>query len=157
MKIKFKENVSSLENRIKIHDQYGSRNIDDWMLKKIRLKKNQAILDLGCGDGKQTFAINSFFSSKIKTKSYNIIGLDNHHELIKNANLRLKNENIKFIIGSFDKKLPFKDSSFDLIISSFAGITKMPPVTLWSICSLFSLTKPTLSNKLCAALSFWLA
>ena len=38
MKIKFKENVSSLENRIKIHDQYGSRNIDDWMLKKIRLK-----------------------------------------------------------------------------------------------------------------------
>jgi len=120
MKIKFKENVSSLENRIKIHDQYGSRNIDDWMLKKIKLKKNQAVLDLGCGDGKQTFAINSFFSSKIKTKSYNIIGLDSHHELIKSANLRPKNENIKFVIGSFDKRLPFKDNSFDLIISSFA-------------------------------------
>ena len=35
MKIDFKEDEKSLENRIKIHDLYGSANIDDWMLEKI--------------------------------------------------------------------------------------------------------------------------
>lgn len=120
MKINFKENVNSLETRIKIHDVYGSKNIDHWMLKKINLKKSQSILDLGCGDGKQTFAIKNFFSKKLKTKSYKITGLDSHNKLIKNANFKQKNKNIKFVLGSFDKRLPFIDNSFDLVISSFA-------------------------------------
>ena len=60
MNIDFKEDEKSLENRIKIHDLYGSANIDDWMLEQIKVKKDEVILDLGCGDGKQSFALSKY-------------------------------------------------------------------------------------------------
>jgi ubiquinone/menaquinone biosynthesis C-methylase UbiE len=120
MSINFKEQVNSLETRIKIHDTYGSKNIDKWMLNKLNLKNKKSILDLGCGDGKQIIAINSILKNRYKKKNYKIFGIDEHKNLIKNANLKIQNKNIKFKIGNFDKKLPFKNNSFDLIISSFA-------------------------------------
>jgi len=120
MSINFKEQVNSLETRIKIHDKYGSKNIDQWMIKKVHLKEKKIILDLGCGDGKQILAINSYYKNKIKKKNYKIVGLDEHKNLVNNANLKIKNKRIKFKVGDFDKKLPFKDNTFDLIISCFA-------------------------------------
>ena len=52
MSINFKEQVDSLETRIKIHDKYGSKNIDKWMIDNLNLKTKKSILDLGCGDGR---------------------------------------------------------------------------------------------------------
>ena len=67
MSIDFKESQSSLSSRIKIHDLYGSANLDHWVLKKLEIKPNEKILDLGCGDGKQCFAIkNNLSKSGIK-------------------------------------------------------------------------------------------
>ena len=57
MNIDFKESQESLNSRIKIHDLYGSANLDHWMLEQIKIKPDEKILDLGCGDGKQCFAI----------------------------------------------------------------------------------------------------
>ena len=68
MSINFKEQVNSLETRIKIHDTYGSKNIDKWMLNKLNLKNKKSILDLGCGDGKQIIAINSILKNRYKNK-----------------------------------------------------------------------------------------
>ena len=60
------------------------------------------------------------WKKKYKKKNFKIIGIDEHKKLIKNANFKIQNKNIKFKTGNFDKKLPFKNNSFDLIISSFA-------------------------------------
>ena len=68
MSINFKEQVDSLETRIKIHDMYGSKNIDQWMIDKLNLKTKKSILDLGCGDGKQIFAIYAHLKKKNKKK-----------------------------------------------------------------------------------------
>jgi len=120
MTINFKEQVDSLETRIKIHDKYGSKNIDQWMIDNLNLNKKKSILDLGCGDGKQIFAIYSHLKKKNIKKIFKIIGMDEHKKLVKNANFKIQNKNIKFKVGNFDKKLPFKSNSFDLVISCFA-------------------------------------
>ena len=116
MSIGFKESQSSLSSRIKIHDLYGSANLDHWVLKKLEIKPNEKIIDLGCGDGKQCFAIkNNLSKSGIK-----IIGLDEHEDLIKIAKNKNNQNDIKFEIGDFDGELSFSDNSFDLVISCFA-------------------------------------
>ena len=120
MNIDFKEDEKSLENRIKIHDLYGSANIDDWMLEKIDLKQNEVILDLGCGDGKQSFALSKYLEANFEKSNYEIVGLDEHADLINNAINKTSSEKLKFEIGSFDNTFPFPDNSFDLVISCFA-------------------------------------
>ena len=34
--------------------------------------------------------------------------------------MKILNKNIEFKVGNFDRRLPFKNNSFDLVISSFA-------------------------------------
>ena len=122
MNIDFKESQESLSSRIKIHDLYGSANLDHWILEQIKIKPDEKILDLGCGDGKQCFAIKNHFKQNFTKNNIKIVGIDEHKDLIKFADLKnKKNRNdIIFKLGSFDKKLLFDDKSFDLVISCFA-------------------------------------
>ena len=60
MNIDFKESRESLKSRIKIHDLYGSANLDLWMFEKLKIKSGEKILDLGCGDGKQCFGLKNY-------------------------------------------------------------------------------------------------
>jgi len=53
MKINYQETTSDLLKRINIHDQFGGRNIDEWMLELLQLKPGMKILDAACGAGKQ--------------------------------------------------------------------------------------------------------
>ncbi len=122
MSIDFKEDHESLTSRIKIHDLYGSANLDFWMFKKLKIKHDDKILDLGCGDGKQCFGLRNNLDKNLLQSNIEITGLDEHKNLIKSAeskNKKIKSD-IKFKIGSFDEKLLFPDKSFDLIISCFA-------------------------------------
>ena len=70
MNIDFKESKESLTSRIKIHDLYGSANLDDWVLEQLKVKPDEKILDLGCGNGKQCFAIRDYFNKKFRNKKY---------------------------------------------------------------------------------------
>ncbi len=53
MKIDYKETISDLQARIDIHNQYGGKNIDAWMIEMLPLMKGMKILDVACGSGKQ--------------------------------------------------------------------------------------------------------
>jgi SAM-dependent methyltransferase len=55
MKIDYQETSSDLLARIDIHKKYGGRDIDEWMLDLLNVKKGAHILDVGCGAGKQCF------------------------------------------------------------------------------------------------------
>ena len=117
MKIQFKETTADLLIRIHIHDKYGSKNIDDWMLKVLKLKPALKILDVGCGSGKQCFS----FSDELKGNT-DITGGDVSHELLneaRNENFK-RRTNIKFTILDFNKHFEFPDNTFDLISCCFA-------------------------------------
>ncbi len=80
MKIDYQETTNDLLKRIDIHNKYGGRDIDSWMLDLIQLKKGDVILDVGCGAGKQCFSYYRYLNGDAK-----ITGGDVSDELLSQA------------------------------------------------------------------------
>lgn len=118
MKINYTETTNDLIKRIEIHQKYGAKDIDKWMLDLLNLKGgNIRILDVGCGSGKQCFL---FFDCL--EGNCNIVGGDISGELLSRAENENKARGTKmtFVNLDFDKKFPFPDNSFDLVTCCFA-------------------------------------
>jgi len=83
------------------------------------------ILDIGCGTGEQ-----SLFLAK---RGYHVIGMDISREMLIKANESAKEGNLKdklsFVIASAEA-LPFRDKSFDGLISIFGVFNHIPRVEL---------------------------
>ncbi len=117
MKINYQETTSDLKTRIDIHNKYGGRDIDEWMLETLSLKPGMKILDVGCGAGKQCFSYYNALEGNA-----DITGGDVNQELLAQA--RKENEKIdnkvKFMELNFNERFPFEDNSFDLVSCCFA-------------------------------------
>jgi ubiquinone/menaquinone biosynthesis C-methylase UbiE len=117
MKINYKETTTDLQTRIDIHNQFGGRNIDQWMLQLLALKQGSKILDVGCGSGKQCF---SFFNEL--GGDCDITGGDVSTELLaqaRQANAQTANR-ISFIDLNFNERFPLDENAFDLVSCCFA-------------------------------------
>lgn len=111
------ETVSDLTTRIKIHQQYGTNDIDQWMLDVLTLTPGMTILDIGCGTGKQCFLFENALNGKC-----HITGADVSLELLKAADVE-KNKRksaATFMLADFNQPLPFPDAAFDLVTCCFA-------------------------------------
>jgi ubiquinone/menaquinone biosynthesis C-methylase UbiE len=117
MKIDYKETTNDLLTRINIHDVYGARDIDKWMLEVLPLEKEMKILDVGCGSGKQCFSYLAHLSGKAE-----IIGGDVSEDLMAKAEEENKKlgQRVSFQELDFNKEFPFEKNSFDLVSCSFA-------------------------------------
>ena len=117
MKIEYQETTNDLLTRINIHDAFGSRDIDKWMLEVLPLQQGMKILDVGCGAGKQCFSYLAHLSGKAF-----ITGGDVSEELLKKAeeeNAQFGNR-VTFKKLNFNQEFPFPDDVFDLVSCSFA-------------------------------------
>jgi ubiquinone/menaquinone biosynthesis C-methylase UbiE len=117
MKIDYQETTNDLLTRINIHDVYGARDIDKWMLEVLPLEKEMKILDVGCGSGKQCFSYLAHLSGKAE-----IIGGDVSEDLMAKAEEENKKlgQRVSFQELDFNKEFPFEKNSFDLVSCSFA-------------------------------------
>jgi len=117
MKFNYQETSSDLTKRINIHDQYGSRNIDEWMISLLNINPGIKILDVACGSGKQCVSYYNKLNGDVE-----IIGGDVSTELLEQARkiCQEKNYNIKFIDLDFNKPIQFADTRFDLLSCCFA-------------------------------------
>jgi ubiquinone/menaquinone biosynthesis C-methylase UbiE len=117
MKIDYQETTNDLLTRIDIHNKFGGRDIDEWMLEVLNLQKGIKILDVGCGAGKQCF---SFFNHL--NGDADITGGDFSEELLSQA--RKENaktgDRVHFTELDFNKRFPFEDNQFDLVSCCFA-------------------------------------
>lgn len=117
MKIDYQETTSDLLKRIDIHNQFGGRNIDEWMLQLLDLKPDSKILDVACGAGKQCFSFYNYLNGRA-----DITGGDVSADLLRQA--REENEKtgnkIKFMDLDFNTRIPFIDKQFDLLSCCFA-------------------------------------
>ena len=117
MKIEYQETSSDLQTRIDIHGQYGSRDIDQWMLDLLQLQKGIQILDVGCGSGKQCFSFYKYLEGKAE-----IHGGDVNVELLNQAretNQKMGNP-ITLRELNFNQPFPYEDDRFDLVSCCFA-------------------------------------
>jgi ubiquinone/menaquinone biosynthesis C-methylase UbiE len=117
MKIEYKETTSDLQTRINIHSQFGSRNIDDWMLEVIKPTRGMKILDVGCGSGKQCFSYHSYLHGEAI-----ITGGDVNKDMLAQARLTAdeKKATIKFIDLDFNQPFPLPSDHFDFASCCFA-------------------------------------
>lgn len=117
MTIQYQETARDLLSRIDIHQKYGARDIDQWMMELLRPAPQSAILDVGCGAGKQCFLYHEYTAGQAK-----IIGGDVSQELLERAraeNARRGNP-VHFMELDFNKRFPFEADQFDLVSCCFA-------------------------------------
>jgi len=117
MKVEYEETCKDLETRINIHEQFGGKDIDAWMLELLPLSKGMKILDVGCGSGKQCLAFYDALSGEVE-----ITGGDVSQELLENAReaSTLRSAEIEYLELNFNERFPFDDGRFDLLTCCFA-------------------------------------
>jgi ubiquinone/menaquinone biosynthesis C-methylase UbiE len=117
MKIDYKETTSDLLKRIDIHNKFGGRDIDKWMLDLIKLKKGDKILDVGCGAGKQCFSYYKYLEGDAR-----ITGGDVSDELLEKARSENKkiNDAVTFMSLNFNRSFDLPDNTFDFESCCFA-------------------------------------
>lgn len=117
MKIDYQETTNDLLKRIDIHNKYGGRDIDSWMLDLIQLKKGDVILDVGCGAGKQCFSYYKYLNGEAK-----ITGGDVSDELLSQTREENKkiNNAVTFMSLNFNKRFELPDNTFDFESCCFA-------------------------------------
>ncbi len=117
MKINYQETTTDLATRIDIHNKYGGRNIDEWMLGVLKPSKGIKILDVGCGSGKQCFSFYDYLDGQAE-----IIGGDVNEELLNQARAENQKRNlpIQFVSLDFNRRFPYPDNTFDLVSCCFA-------------------------------------
>jgi len=117
MKINYQETTSDLLTRIDIHNKYGGRDIDQWMLELLKLQKGMKILDVGCGAGKQCLSFYNHLNGNA-----DITGGDVNAELLSQARQEIAKRGaaIKVIDLNFNEHFPLDDNIFDLASCCFA-------------------------------------
>ena len=117
MKIDYQETAQDLQTRIDIHQKYGGRDIDTWMLDLLAPKKGWRILDVGCGAGKQCEAFHRHLEG-----GGVIVGADISTELLAQAKqLGAELGNAFHLLDSdFNRDLPLAREHFDLVTCCFA-------------------------------------
>ena len=117
MKINYKETTSDLLKRIDIHNQYGGRDIDKWMLDLLNIQKGSKILDVGCGAGKQCFKYFDTLAGDCQ-----ITGGDVSDELLAQAQSEneKRGSGITFMELDFNRPFNFAEDTFNLESCCFA-------------------------------------
>ncbi len=118
MEINYQETSNDLLTRIRIHETYGTRNIDQWNTEVLQPAAGMKILDVGCGAGKQCFLYSDYTN-----RQADITGTDFSEELLGKAREKLAERgdpNVKFAFMDFNQRFPYDDNTFDLLSSAFA-------------------------------------
>ena len=55
--IELYKDKKDLECRINLQEKYGTNDLNQWILKKLKLQPGDRVLDIGCGNGNQLVAL----------------------------------------------------------------------------------------------------
>lgn len=78
---------------------------------EIDLTQYKTVLDIGCGTGALCYVL---YKNGLK-----VTGIDLAEEMVRQAEKRLKDTNIEIYQVDANKKFPFPNQSFDIVVSSY--------------------------------------
>lgn len=116
----FNTDTKALEKRIQAHNQFGARDINEWIFDNMELSKSMSIVDLGCGTGKQTIPMAQFVGD-----TGNVLAVDVSQEALdavsKDAEKYGLSGRIKLLCSDLDNlEIHLTENSYDRTISSFS-------------------------------------
>lgn len=116
MQFDYEETTEDLQTRIDIHNKFGGKDIDKWMLALLEPVRGSKILDVGCGAGKQLLAFHAYLDGQAE-----ITGGDVNHDLLEEAREKTRDaEGIEIIELDFNRRFTIDDDLYDLISCCFA-------------------------------------
>ncbi len=132
-----KKAISSrnLQNRLDINKKLGSKDLTEWLFKRYKIKKNDIILELGCGRGNHVVK-----ESKIVGSKGLILATDLSKKSLNVLRKKVSSKNIKIKQIDLDKTPQFLSKEkikFDKIISSYALYYAKDPIKVIKSCSKF--------------------
>ena len=89
------------------------KKIIDRINPEFDMTKYNSVLDVGCGTGA--------LSNVLYDKGLSVTGIDPSEGMLKQAQKRRRDKDIKLIKIIPGEKLPFPDNSFDIVISSYVA------------------------------------
>jgi SAM-dependent methyltransferase len=101
------------------------------------IHEGEVVLDIGCGSG-----ADSLIAGMMVGPEGRVVGIDMVPEMLDRANENLKEanlENVFFRLGTAEK-LPFPDSSCDVVISN--GVFNLIPDKIKAVSEIFRVLKP---------------
>ncbi|ACF07220.1 ubiquinone/menaquinone biosynthesis methyltransferase [Metamycoplasma arthritidis] len=117
--------INYYENSKNFKQYHDTAKLGFWKSENDLLKKYQTsfpkkikILDLGCGTGRTTFALQKMFPEA------NILAIDISTRMIELASQLNESKQTKFVISDI-LKYDFKDEKYDLILFSFNGFSNI--------------------------------
>ena len=130
-----KKAISSknLQNRLNINKKLGSNDLTSWLFKRYKIKKNDRILELGCGRGNHVIK-----EAKIIGARGFILGTDLSQKSLNVLKKKIITKNIKLKQLDLDNTsnyLSNKKLRFDKIISSYAIYYAKNPIKVIQDCS----------------------
>lgn len=115
----FDSDTAALRKRLQTNVAGARHNLEDWILEQVRPRPGMRVLDLGCGTGKQSFAV-----AKLVSPEGEVLGLDISADAVREFNERAAAEraaHLRAVQGSLDEALELlKPRRFDLILSAYA-------------------------------------
>ena len=105
-----------LDSRIQTNRKFGSADLDEWLFKKLKIKKGCNVLDVGCGTGNHIIRMAELFPGG------NYYGIDISKTSISEAKEKASQKNLKitFVCSDASDAFSLEDSFFDLIMSVYA-------------------------------------
>lgn len=102
--------AAEYDKKIVRGDFFRNKILDGALIRNIGEVKNKTLLDLGCGQG--------YLSEIITLTETKMVGIDISKTMIKIANKRYKKNEVSFVVGNIEKKLPFEENIFDITVSN---------------------------------------
>ena len=132
-----KKAISSrnLQNRLDINKKLGSKDLTKWLFKRYKIKKNDNILELGCGRGNHVIR-----ESKIVGSKGFVLATDLSKKSLNTLKKKVYSKNVKIKQVDLDKTSQFLNKEkfkFDKIISSYALYYAKNPIKVIKECSKF--------------------
>ena len=117
----FSDTIENIKSRIGNNSKYGDNDLQSWLLEHLKVKENEHVLDIGCGNGTHLREV----ATRVKHDNY-CSGIDYNESTIKLAKEESKGfkPTVTFLHMDMDTlgdtSSPFKDNSFDLIYAAYA-------------------------------------
>lgn len=115
----FDSDTAALRKRLETNVAGATHNLEDWIIRQVSPRSGMRVLDLGCGTGKQSFAV-----AKLVGPHGKVLGLDVSADAVRELNERAQREgasHVEAVQGSLDDSLEQLGSRrFDLVISAYA-------------------------------------